>query len=257
MQMGNRYLQLLLLFAVTFFGIGCAEPSVQGQSPSVSSLVLKSQREFGSGNATQAIEAIGQAIELQPNSPALYQQRAEYLFRSGKVSESIADFDKVIELDPASQPYNWQRGIALYYVGRYADGREQFATHHQVNPDDVENTVWHFLCLAREKDVETARKEWIPSNGDARVPMMELYQLFGGKATEAEVLATVDRLPADTLRGREARFYAHLYLAIWDEINKNSDTAIQHLEKAISQNINGYMYDVAKVHIDYLKQQKK
>jgi hypothetical protein len=70
-------------------------------------------------------------------------------FRSGRVAESAAGFDKVAKLAPDYAPQLWQRGIALYYAGRYRDCRAQFESHRTVNPDDVENAAWHFLCVAR------------------------------------------------------------------------------------------------------------
>ena len=58
---------------------------------------------------------------------------------------------------PDEAPYLWQRGIALYYAGRYDDCRRQFESHRSVNPDDVENAAWHFLCVARAESPAKAR----------------------------------------------------------------------------------------------------
>src|SRR4030095_5214325 len=70
-------------------------------------------------------------------------------FQRGRVAESVAGFDKLVKLVPDTEPQLWQRGIALYYVGRYRDCRAQFESHRTVNPNDVENAAWHFLCVAR------------------------------------------------------------------------------------------------------------
>ena len=54
-----------------------------------------------------------------------------------------------MELEPARTAHNWQRGIALATCGDFERAAEQFRVHHQVNPDDVENSAWYFLCVAK------------------------------------------------------------------------------------------------------------
>src|SRR5206468_11707187 len=130
--------------------------------------------------------------------------------RLGKFKQSVADFDKVIELDPAREAYHWQRGISLYYAGEFERGRKQFELHKTVNPDDVENAAWHFLCAAHLSGVQKARQSLIPVTGDARVPMAQLQALFAGKAKPDEVLAAAKAgEPAPNVL-RPRLFYAHV-----------------------------------------------
>ena len=77
--------------------------------------------------------------------------------RTGRFAASAAAFDELAKVIPDQAPQLWQRGIALYYAGRYTDCRRQFESHRTVNPDDVENAAWHFLCVAREQG--PARRE--------------------------------------------------------------------------------------------------
>lgn len=60
-------------------------------------------------------------------------------------------------------------------------------------PAEVENAAWHFLCVARAELPEAARQQLLPVGPDARVPMREVYQMFLGRATPAQVLAAADR----------------------------------------------------------------
>ncbi len=174
-------------------------------------------------------------------SPAFFNQRGEEHFRSGKIAESIADFDKAIALAPRIAPQHWQRGISLYYANRFADGRKQFELHQTVNPSDVENAVWHFLCVARAEGVDKARAALIPIPEDTRVPMMQIHALFGGKGAVDDVLK-----PA---RGREALFYAHLYLGLYYEALGNVALAKKHIKLAAHDySVDHYMGDVARVH---------
>ena len=63
-----------------------------------------------------------------------------------------------------------------------------FISHRTVNPDDVENAAWHFLCVARAESPEAARKQMLPVGPDARLPMREVYQMFQGRMTQAQVM---------------------------------------------------------------------
>ncbi|MCA9188507.1 MAG: hypothetical protein KDA99_22920, partial [Planctomycetales bacterium] len=84
--------------------------------------------------------------EAEPETADQFVDRGMQRFRAGEIAESLGDFDRAIEKEPRVRPYLWQRGISLYYLGKYAEGREQFETHRSVNPHDVENAAWHFLC---------------------------------------------------------------------------------------------------------------
>jgi len=179
---------------------------------------LRAQMNSLLGKREATIDDLGHALESEPRSRVLLQGRAEELFKAGRIAESVRDFDKVIEVEPAFAPYNWQRGIALYFAGRFADGRKQFENHQSVNPHDVENAVWHFLCTARELDFSRAQARLIPIEGDERVPMTEIHQLFAGKSTPEKVLAKV-AIPAESPElTRQQQFYAHLYLALYFEV---------------------------------------
>jgi lipoprotein NlpI len=187
------------------------------------------------------------AIALDPNLAPAFQRRGVARFMAGQVDESIKDFDRYLELRPDERPHHWQRGIALYYAGRYEDGARQFELHRTVNPEDVENAAWHFLCLARWKDVDTARKSLIPIKDDARVPMARIHQLFAGQATPDDVLKAATDNPRHL-------FYAHLYLGLYYESIKQPEKAREHLTLAAEKYpVPDYMHGVAQVHLQRLK----
>jgi len=117
--------------------------------------------------------------------------RATADFLSGRIERSVAGFDQVVELAPEMAPYLWQRGIALYYMGRYDDCRAQFESHRTVNPNDVENAAWHFLCFARLQSPEEARKALLPVGHDSREPMMTIYKVFRGENRPEELLPVI------------------------------------------------------------------
>lgn len=200
------------------------------------------------------VVGIGFAAE-EPTAPS--NTDAENSFRDGvqwffdaQPAKSADAFNKVIALTPNVAPQLWQRGISLYYAERFAEGRKQFETHQSVNPNDVENAVWHFLCVTRLEGVEAARKALIPIVGDARVPMRQIHALFAGTGTVDAVLAAADDALASNEVKRDQLCYAHLYLGLYYEALKQNELAKKHLRLAANDyRMDHYMGKVAQVHV--------
>jgi lipoprotein NlpI len=205
-----------------------------------------------------AVGAFSELIKLNPKLAFAYDRRGDAYLKLGKFKEAVEDFDTVLGLEPQSAPEHWRRGIALYYAGRYADGARQFETHRTANPEDVENAVWHYLCNVKAADKETARKKFIPVTRDARVPMAEVWKLFAGKSKPADVLTAAGKIDAESEEGTEARFYAHLYLALYYESEGDEKQVLEHLALAVEKyKIGHYMWDVANAHLVELKKARK
>ena len=177
-------------------------------------------------------------------SPQAIMNRAVAAFEKGRFAESATAFDEVAKAVPDQAPQLWQRGIALYYARRYDDCRRQFESHRTVNPDDVENAAWHFLCVARGESPAKARAALLPVGPDARVPMREVYQMFRGTLTPEQVLSAAGSQPA-------ALFYGHLYVGLYFEAQGMTARALEHIKIAAADRFEregGYMHMVAQVH---------
>ena len=178
--------------------------------------------------------------------------RAVADFSEARIDESIRGFDRVVQLSPQSAPYLWQRGIALYYAGRYKDCRAQFESHRTVNPNDVENATWHYLCVARAESPQRARAALLPVGPDTRRPMREVLDMFAGKLTPADVLRAAGSSP-------EANFYAHLYIALYAEGSGDTSKALDEIRLAADpqyESAGGYMHMVARIHLRLREKQK-
>ncbi len=193
------------------------------------------------------LAAAERLVTQNPNFARAYLQRGMANFAAGNIEASIDDFDKCIELTPSMKPELWQRGISLYYAKKFIEGVEQFEVHHTVNPDDVENSVWHFLCLAKIEGIDKAREKLIDSRGDSRWPMMPILKMFRAEMTADEVLKSVNQPSVPSHGSATAKFYAHLYVGLFHEANDRSDEAAKHLQLAVEQKTGGYMADVAFV----------
>lgn len=171
-------------------------------------------------------------------------RQAEADFLAGRVAESVKGFDRVVQLIPDAAPQLWQRGIALYYVGRYQDCRTQFESHRTVNPADVENPAWHFLCVARLDSPAKAKAALLPVGPDQRTPMREVYQMFQGTLAPEKVIAAAGR-------NASGQFYAELYVGLYYEAIGNEALALTHLKTAAAPRFasaGGYMHTVATLH---------
>jgi lipoprotein NlpI len=196
------------------------------------------------------------AVAAWAQSPADRPQqvfdRAIADFQNARITESAAGFDNLVKLVPDIEPQLWQRGIALYYAGRYRDCRAQFESHRTVNPNDVENAAWHFLCAARAESPEKARSALLPVGRDPRVPMTEIYDMFRGKLSPEDVLRSAGAQ-------LDARFYAHLYLGLYFEALGSERLALEHIAAAADNRFTaagGFMHTVAKVHLNILRRRK-
>lgn len=174
--------------------------------------------------------------------------RAVSEFERGRIEPSVSAFDELARTAPRLMPQLWQRGIALYYAGRFEDCRRQFEAHRTVNPDDVENAAWHFLCVARAESPAKARAALLPVGPDARVPMREVYQLYRGAMTPDQVLQAGGTRP-------DGQFYANLYVGLYYEALGETANARRAIETAAQERFasaGGYMHMVARVHLSRL-----
>lgn len=206
------------------------------------------------GDHARAIADFDQVIQRDPKAALIYQHRGTEHFKAGNFKQSVADFDKFLELVPAQAPQHWQRGISCYYAGMFEEGRKQFELHQTVNPRDVENAAWHFLCVARASSVTKARASLIPVTGDGRVPMAEVQLLFAGKVRPEDVLKAAQAGEGSKERRNEQLFYAHLYLGLYYEAAGNAAKAREHILRAATEfKADHYMGDVARVHAAVLR----
>ena len=204
-------------------------------------------------NHSKAIADYTESIRLEPNAPMAYQLRGAENFRAGNIKESVTDFETFIRVDPdpRSAAHHWQLGISYYYAGRYADGAKQFELHQTVNPQDVENAVWHFICVARKDGLEKARLGLIPISSDYRVPMKQVHALFSGKAQPEDVFKAAGQ-------NEDAVFYANLYLGLYYEAVGDAAKSREYILKSAERlDPNNYMTDVARVHAQLLKKAAK
>ncbi len=182
-------------------------------------------------------------IRSRPNDPKAYIQRGMVNFKLAKIDESIQDFDTAEKLDPRLTPYLWQRGLSFYYADRFEEGAKQFEIDLTVNSRDVEETVWRYLCIARQQGATEARNSLLEVKNDPRQVMRRLWELYAGNCAPEDVIA------AGKIDGIRGLFYSHLYVGLYCEAGSDIAGAREYIAKAIEWELDDYMWYLGRVHL--------
>jgi len=247
--MHSRRPVLLGLFSVIAFVLlipvcRAADPEVV---PSISDLRIEGLRGLEKQDRDVASDAADRLLQHYSSDPRAIRLAADLLLRSGKINSAARQFERYIELVPGDKADLWQYGIALAFIGRYDEGRKLFELHRTVNPNDVENAAWHFLCVAKLAGIKEAEKLVLPAPGDTRVPMNEIRRLLID-GNEERVTAAVNQLTEGSASRADASFYANLYLGLYADCYGNVTKAKRLIGDAAKTDQVNYMSDVARVY---------
>ncbi|MDH6055933.1 tetratricopeptide repeat protein [Umezakia ovalisporum] len=181
-------------------------------------------------------------ISNNPHDPKAYVQRGMVHFQLANIHASIADFDNAEKLEPRLTPYLWQRGLSYYYAGRFAEGAGQFEVDLTVNYQDMEETLWRYLCVAQTNGVTPARQCLLEVKNDPRLVMRRLYDLYAGGCSPDDLLKlTINQ-------DKRTKFYSHLYVGLYFEAENQIELSQQHIGQAVQEKIDDYMWYLACVH---------
>ncbi|HAC91152.1 MAG TPA: hypothetical protein DCF63_11060 [Planctomycetaceae bacterium] len=248
---GARYSVILLklVFILTFSGQSISQDQTKQFHQQARELIQTAAEAMAEGNYKLVLDKAQRVAQLLPDDPRVQQRAAELLYRSGYPKESLPLFQRANELSPDRAADNWQRGIALATAGDFQQAASQFETHHKVNPDDVENSAWYFLCVAKTADIQKAEDSLIPSRGDRRPPMMSILKMLKREVKPEQVLETARSVPA--AEQNSALFYAELYVGLYYDALGDSQLSQEHLKRCVQMGMDGYMADTARVYLHH------
>lgn len=246
-------IRIATLLAVSLLALSTVE-AIQAESPQA--LLGAARSAAARGDSETAIALATRAIRQDGSLASAYYLRGREHFRRGQVAASVRDFDRYVELEPNLEPRQWERGIAYFYAGKYAQGARQFELYQTYHANDVENSVWRFLCLVPDVGIVKARESMLQIADDPRVPMMQIYDLYRGQGSPDQVVAAIEATPGTAAQKAARHFYADLYLGLYYEAAGNRELARTHIQRAAqeslsrNQHLNRYMWDVARVHAE-------
>ncbi|MDG2224116.1 MAG: tetratricopeptide repeat protein [Rubripirellula sp.] len=234
--------------AIAFAGIANSQTPVE--------LSATAMRALEQGDRKLAIQTAGEMLKASPQNSGIKMRAGDILLRAGESKQAVVQFDAFLKEEPQQLPYLWQRGIALYFTSDFAGGVKQFEVHRGVNPNDVENAAWHFLCVARAESFDKAKGMVLPAPGDPRLPMKEVLQMLNTGDTQA-VIDRIEKETVGTPRRSQAEFYGYFYLGLYEDAQGNRDEALRWMRKSAKDAPRNYMGDVARVYADYLSKSQK
>lgn len=227
------------------------QPKKKQETISMSSMAKRIAAALQEGESGTAIAFADAMVRQHRDDPNALRVAADVYLRTGKVESAARFFDRYVKSSPRGLPGLWQRGIALYFIGEYSEAAKQFEEHRKVNPFDVENAAWHFVCVAKAESAEQAKELVLPAPNDSRIPMRELHQML----TTGDTDVVIDRM-SQTADGsedqKEAEFYGNFYLGLYADALGEQKKARKYLALAAEDAPHHYMGDIARVYASRL-----
>ena len=238
-------------FGIALLAAAMSTPQ-SAQAQSISSLRADALSSLLKGEPDDAVIAADKMVKAYPDDTRAMRLAGDIYLRSGKPLWSTRMFKRYLEEQPKKRPELWQNGIALYFTGDYKEAAAQFEVHREVNPHDVENAAWHFLCIAKAKSFATAKKKLLPAPDDSRVPMEEVLQMLKTGDTDA-VEKAVNKTKVDSDERESAVFYGDFYLGLYADARGDSEKAKKYMRRAAEDAPRNYMGDIARVYAKHLE----
>jgi len=252
------------MYVISFFccSSGHCQDAAALQATQIKSLLQQVSAAQTARQFPQAIKLLNQIEKLDNTIAVVFYLRGRIHFQQAAFEQSVRDFNRYVVLDPKIESRQWERGISMYYAKQYKQGASQFELYQTYHNQDVENSVWRFLCMVPDSGVAKARKVMLPIENDRRIPMMNVFEMYRGTASPADVLQAVEQGdPTKEVKSTRA-FYAHLYLGLYYEVTDKPKLARKYIQLAANPQllghagINSYMWDVARVHWNRMQQKK-
>lgn len=178
------------------------------------------------------LKALPAIADTDADAVGKYSRRGDLHMFLGKSAEAEADYKKMSMLNPDLDASHWRLGIAMYLAGHPEDAAAQFDKYHSFDNVDRENGIWRYLSHRASFGKEKAREQLLKYEKDDRPPFREVYQLFEGTMTAAQVLQSISPDLPDSSR-QSRLFYAQLYVGLNDAVEDKPESALKALREAV------------------------
>lgn len=153
-----------------------------------------------------------------------YSVRGDLFMFLGEFPKAEADYLTMVKMKPDLDASHWRLGIAMFFANHPEQAAAQFDKYDSFDKIDRENGIWRYLSHYRAFGKAEARRQLLRYEKDDRPPFKEVYRLFDGSLTAAEVLQAI---PDDaTVASHDSRlFYSHLYIGMNQVVEGNTEDA--------------------------------
>lgn len=254
-----RFLPVIGLLLACALTAAAQPPPAPAQAPAPGAKVPSEQRREMLVDLARTLADAEKTLDYSPKSISVLREAGSAALFLGNFSKAVEYFRRMIEVDPQTDAPNWQLGIAYFFNKQYAESSAQFAKYHAHDATDRENGIWKFLADAKLGGLEKARAGMLPYKEFDREPFPSLYDLYAGKITPEQFSADLEK------RGQTGNprvmFFALYYGGLFEGLLGHRDEAIKKVDEAValfspdqsSATGPGYMWQVARVHLDWLK----
>jgi lipoprotein NlpI len=178
------------------------------------------------------LKALPAIVDTEADAVGKYSRRGDLHMFLGKFAEAESDYKKMSMINPDLDASHWRLGIAMYFAQHPEDAAAQFDKYHSFDNVDRENGIWRYLSHRAAFGKEKAREQLLKYEKDDRPPFREVYQLFEGTMTAAQVLQSISPdLPESSRKSR--LFYAQLYVGLNDAVEDKPESALKALREAV------------------------
>ncbi|XP_026525261.1 tetratricopeptide repeat protein 13 isoform X3 [Notechis scutatus] len=190
------------------------------------------KRQHDIKNAELALFELNRVINLAPDHPEVFEQRAEILSSLGRISEALADITKAIQLKHSAQLYR-HRGILYFISEDYAAANEDFQNSLELNKNQPTVMLYKGLSFFHRgllKEAIEIFKEAVKQKSDfidAYKSLGQAYRELGNFEAAAENFQKalmLNQNHVQTIQLKGNMFYHHGSL---DEALKNFKRCLQ------------------------------
>ncbi len=218
---------------------------------------------FDQGLWQGRLEKLTASLEADKDDIDVLSARGDAHFFLGQFDAAVRDYDRMVSLDAARDASHWRRGIAWFYAGEFEKAAGQFERYHSFDNVDRENGIWRYLCQVKAKGVETAEQGLLKYEKDDREPFGDVYRLFSGDITPAEILERIKTTDISDSEREKRSFYANLYIGLWHAVHERPEEASRFLGVAANNTwapMSGYgpayMWHVGRLHHDIIMKER-
>jgi tetratricopeptide (TPR) repeat protein len=118
----------------------------------VAPLMALADTHLGQGKLDSAIEALNEALHLNPRNAYALVSRSYALLNTDQLDACISDCDRLLQLDPAggtAPTAHANRGAAWAFQGRFEAALADFEAAVELAPDMALNYIWKGMVLRR------------------------------------------------------------------------------------------------------------
>lgn len=243
-----------------------AEAALQKQPNSIAAHLLKGNALAGLKDFEKALDAIDEAVRLDPSRGATYTQLGYVEFTRGRQEDAEKAFRRGVELDPKGVPGHLAFANFLWAAGRLPEAEAEFAAALAADPKHAlaNRAMAAFLLATRQfEGAEKYLKQLADEHKDPQsVLALADYYVMAGRMNDA--IARLEPLAADSrvitdVNLRLARAYGlggqtakanSLIDAVLKENPKNAEALLQRVHLLLEQGRREDALNTAKAAVD-------